>query len=115
MLEVAQVAFGVLEVGDGAAAGGQGPGEDVDHLLVEAFALGRFQGFGPAEGVEAGLEQGFVNVDVAQPGQEALVQEERFQPAPAAGQAVGEFLFGNGQGRRGPGRTRGRSRSVHPG
>ncbi len=75
------VAVGRGVVVDGAAAALDRLGEDPPERLVEVALIGRPQRPSRPQRVEPGGPQRLVGVDVADAGDERLVEQERLQPA----------------------------------
>ena len=72
-LEAALLAVGVYVVAQGAAAVADGLAEGLLDRAIQGRDLGERQAISGGEGVDAGLEEGFVDVNVAQAGDETLV------------------------------------------
>ena len=75
------VAVGRGVVVDRAAAPLDGLGQDPPDRLVEAALVGRAQRAGRPQRMEPRRPQRLVGVDVADPGEEGLVEQERLEPA----------------------------------
>lgn len=56
-----------------------GEAEDGSDGLVESFALGCGNAVGGCRGVQTGAVQSLIGVDVAEAGDDGLVEEQRFQ------------------------------------
>ena len=91
---------GVDVVGDGGAAEADGMLEDVDEGEAEAFELGVAEAACLTARTDAGAEEGFVGVDVADAGEERLIEESgldgEFAPAKQRGEFRGRNLEGLG-------------------
>lgn len=88
LLMPAPPAFQVGEIG---FAGTQGSAripdsapQDFPDRQKQGLGFGRLQGVGPAPGMEPGFPERLVRVNIAQSGQERLIQQQRFQ-SPVAG------------------------------
>ncbi len=97
-LKEAADAGGVDVIGDGGAAEFDGAGEDLLEGGVEAGELGAGEAPGGAAGADAGAEEGFVGVDVADAVQDGLVEECGFDGELAAAEEFGEGFRGDGGG-----------------
>jgi hypothetical protein len=82
----------VLLIGEGAAPMLDGIGEDVMEGAVEASNFVGRQRIAPPIEPQAGGEENFVGVDVAEAGEDPLVHEERLQHGSAAGEERRERL-----------------------
>src|SRR5690606_23844810 len=96
VLEIALAALGVGEVTQGRAAGGDGVGEDVADLGGEGFEAGPGDLAGGDQRRDAGAEQGLADVDVAEPGDDALVQQADLDVLLLAGEGLGQAGAGEG-------------------
>ena len=74
-LEEAGHSFGVYVIGDGGASQLDGVLEDFDEGGAESGEFVAGEASGVARGADAGAEEGFVGVDVADAVQEGLVEE----------------------------------------
>lgn len=90
VLLLALFAGGVGVVAEGCAAVGDAFFEDGADGVVECGALFGAEGAGGDFGVEAGEEQGFIGVDVADAGDAALVEQGGFEGDGAPAQGVPE-------------------------
>ena len=81
------VAVGRRVVVDRRAAPLDRLGQDGPDLAVEARLVGRAEGRAPPERVEPRAPERLVGVDVADPGDERLVEQQRLEPAAPAAQA----------------------------
>ncbi len=97
-LEEAADAVGVDVVGDGGAAELDGVGEDLLEGGVEADELGAGEAAGVAGGADAGAEEAFVGVDVADAVEDGLVEEGGLDGELTAAEEVGEVGGGDGGG-----------------
>jgi len=97
-LEVAGLVVGVAVVAEGRAVGGDGGEEDALDVGEEEGGLGAGEGGGAFAGVEAGGVEGFVDVDVAQAGDEGLVEEGGFEGAFGGAEEGVEVGWGEGEG-----------------
>src|SRR5258706_2420972 len=88
-LEAAFFAVGVDVVAQGAAAMVDGAAKNQLDGAVEAEDLVASQAVAGCGGVDAAVEEGFVGVDVADAGHEALVEERGFDGAGGFGEGVG--------------------------
>jgi hypothetical protein len=94
----AQAAVSVHVVSQSGAPGFDGAFEDGFDIESEDFNLGGSELVGGGEGVEVGGVEGFVDVDVAQAGDDGLVHEGVFDGAGGSGQIGGEIGGGHGEG-----------------
>ncbi len=90
-LEAAFFAVGVDVVAQGAAAMVDGAAENQLDGAVEAEDLVASQSVAGDRGVDSAVEEGFIGVDVADAGDEALVEEGGFNDAAGFGKALGEL------------------------
>src|SRR5437868_4050323 len=81
LLEFALVTGGVAVVAEGAAAVADGLAEDPFDGAGEALGLIGGEAVGGSEGMDGGTEEGFIDVDVAEAGDEGLVEEGGFDGA----------------------------------
>ena len=84
VLEGAVDAVDVAEVVDRRALGLDAGAQRVDDRVRQAFVLVGRQRPGGPEGMDPGPEQGLVGVDVPDPGDHALVEQECLDRGPAA-------------------------------
>jgi len=97
-LEAAFFAVGVDVVAQGTAAMVDGAAKNQLDGAVEAEDLVASQAVAGGGGVDAAVEEGFVGVDVADAGHEALVEEGGFDGAAGFGEALGELIGTDLQG-----------------
>ena len=80
---VALVPVGVAIVGEGCAATLDRIGEQFADRAVEDSSTGRRHSGGNRQWMESGAEQGLVGINIPQPGDECLIEEERLQACAA--------------------------------
>jgi len=97
-LEEAGDAVCVDVVGDRGAAQLNGFGEDFHQCVAEAGELGARETAGVAGGADAGVEECFVGVDVADTVEERLVEERRFDGSFAIAEESDKVLEWDGEG-----------------
>ena len=97
-LEVAWVSVGVAVVAEGAAAVVDGAVQDFFDRPRKAADLLTAEAVGGSSRVDAGIEQGFIRVDVADAGEEFLIEQRGFDGAPRLFQQRGECFWGEGEG-----------------
>src|SRR5690606_29593370 len=96
VLEIALAALGVGEVAQGRAAGGDGVVEHVADFGGEGLQPGLRDLAGGDERRDACAEQGLADVDVAEPGDDALVQQADLDVLLLAGEGLGQAGAGEG-------------------
>lgn len=89
-LEIAQRAVGGGVIAQTGATGGDGFVEDIDNSGGKAGDLFALDAAAGAGGVDAGAEERFADVDVAEAGDETLIEEERLGGGGAARKGGGE-------------------------
>jgi hypothetical protein len=77
LLKTAALAVGIDVIGDRRALEPNRGGENVDHCAMQPPGALVAQAGGDGAGVNAGLEQSFVGIDVAHAAQEALIEQQR--------------------------------------
>ncbi len=97
-LEEAFDAVGVDVVGDRGAAEADGVVEDLDEGLAELFEFIFGEATGRAAGADAGAEEAFVGVDVADAGEQGLVEQGGLDGELAAAEEGGEGVGRDGEG-----------------
>jgi len=97
-LEEAGFTVGVDVVGDRRAAGADGGLKDGSKGFVEAREARAGEAAGNACGADAGAEETFVGVDVADAVEERLVEERGFDGKLAAAEEGDEVVEGDGEG-----------------
>lgn len=98
VLEAAGLAVDINVIAQGAAAVTDGAAEDGLDGAGEAADLLGGEVMGWSEGMDAGGEEGFVHVDVAQAGDEGLVEKSGLDGAAGAMKAIEEFGGSDGEG-----------------
>ncbi len=98
ILECSRLALGISVISEGGAALGDGGLKDLGDGVGETGGLGLGDGVSAPQGGELGLEQGFVDVDVAQAGDEVLVEQGGFEPPPGFAESGVERLRLEGRG-----------------
>ena len=86
----AGLAFTISEVGNGGTAGPDGPGEDASAGLEEGRPVRQGKPAHRRLRVDPGGKEDFRGIDIADAGDEAAVQEEVFDGAPAVGALPGQ-------------------------
>src|SRR5579884_1253161 len=77
ILEAAAAAFRVHVVGDGGSFALDGRAQNAGHRAVETASAVCAEAGGEGAGMDGGLEQRFVGIDVAHAADEALIQQQR--------------------------------------
>jgi hypothetical protein len=72
--------------------------KNVAESLAEAFELGPGETAGGAAGTDAGMEEALVGIDVADSGEQGLVEERSLDGELAAAEESGELGGGDGKG-----------------
>ena len=72
--------------------------EDLAERVTEALKLSTGEAAGYAAGADAGAEKAFVGVDVADAGEESLIEKGGFDRGPAAAEKGGEGFCADGEG-----------------
>ena len=98
VLEASWGAVGIDIVAEGAAAGVYGAAEDELDGLGELADLCVGEVVGGGEGVDGGDEERFIGVDVAEAGDEGLVEECGLDRAAGAGEELVELVWVEGEG-----------------
>lgn len=91
-LESAFFAVGIDVVAQGAAAVVDGPAQNELDGAVEADDLLALQAIGGEGGVNAAMEKGFIGVDVADPRDEALIQQSCFDRTASPGKGRNQLI-----------------------
>jgi len=97
-LEKAAHSVGVYVVGDGGTAQGDCVLQDFLQSRVEAHELGAPDAAGHAAGADAGAEEAFVGVDVADAVEQRLVEQRGLDGQLAAAEELGEVFRSDGGG-----------------
>lgn len=90
LLEAAGPAVGVVEVAEGAAFVLQGAAEDALDAARQAGDVGWAERVGGSERMNGGVEEGLIDVNVAQAGDQPLVEQGVLDRSGGAGKAAGE-------------------------
>lgn len=96
-LEKAGFAGGIDVVGDGGSAETDGVPKDLAQREAEPFEFGTAEAAGHAAGTDAGVEEALIGINVANPGEERLVEETRLDGESAAPEEGGEGLCADGK------------------
>ena len=94
-LEKALAAFGIDVIGDGRTSGGDGFGEHGDDGVVELARTVAADALGERPRMNAGAEERFIGVNIADAAKEGLVEEQRFDARLVAAELGGEFIEGD--------------------
>ena len=94
-LEKALATLGVHVVRDRRTAGGDRFGEHGDDRVVEFAGAIAAKALGQRLGMNAGAEQRFVGVDIADAAEKGLVEKQRLDTCLAAAECRGELVEGN--------------------
>jgi hypothetical protein len=97
-LEKSALACRVDVIGDRRAAQVYGVPEDLAKGETETLELGSGEPAGHASGSNAGTEEAFVSVDVADPGEQRLIEESGLDGEAAVAEERGERLASDGEG-----------------
>src|SRR4029077_19228397 len=89
-LEIAELARGLDVVAQAGPAGGDGAGQDVAHRGGEALGPAAGDRGGDAARREPRPVEALRDVDVAEPGDDALIEERRLDRRHPAGERCGE-------------------------
>ena len=91
-------ALGVDVVAEGAAFGGDRRGEDGADRGGESVPVVVHQRGGGGVRVEASEEEGFIGVDVADAGEDVLIEQDRFDGAGGVGGSLFDCVGEDGKG-----------------
>src|ERR1039458_9440339 len=96
-LEEAFAPFGVDVIGDGRPSGGDGLGEHGDDGVVELAGAVAPDALGERQRMNAGAEEGFIGVDIADAAHEGMVEQQALDARLMAPEGGGEFFEGDFQ------------------
>lgn len=98
VLEAAGPTIAIDIVADGGAAITDGQAQDGFDRLVESVDLLGGELAGAGEGMDVGGKEGFIHIDIAESGDEGLVEEGGLDGAARAGELMSKLGCGQGEG-----------------